>query len=60
MPTQAYKVLAGPDWVHEIKHDGYRLIVRRDADRSFASRTKASSTRPQLAYQPCRARRRPH
>jgi bifunctional non-homologous end joining protein LigD len=21
---------AGPDWVHEIKHDGYRLIVRRD------------------------------
>jgi hypothetical protein len=19
-----------PDWVHEIKHDGYRLIVRRD------------------------------
>jgi ATP-dependent DNA ligase len=57
MPTQAYKVLAGPDWVHEIKHDGYRLIVRRDADRSFASRTKASSTRPQLADQPCRARR---
>jgi hypothetical protein len=22
--------LAGPDWLHEIKHDGYRLIVRRD------------------------------
>jgi bifunctional non-homologous end joining protein LigD len=21
---------AGPDWIHEIKHDGYRLIVRRD------------------------------
>jgi ATP dependent DNA ligase domain len=21
---------AGPGWVHEIKHDGYRLIVRRD------------------------------
>jgi ATP-dependent DNA ligase len=20
---------AGPDWVHEIKHDGYRLIARR-------------------------------
>jgi hypothetical protein len=19
-----------PDWVHEIKHNGYRLIVRRD------------------------------
>ena len=23
----------GPDWVHEIKHDGYRLIVRRDGKR---------------------------
>jgi hypothetical protein len=20
-----------PDWVHEIKHDGYRLMARRDA-----------------------------
>ena len=20
----------GPDWVHEIKHDGYRLMARRD------------------------------
>ena len=20
----------GPDWEHEIKYDGYRLIVRRD------------------------------
>jgi bifunctional non-homologous end joining protein LigD len=26
----AAKPPAGPDWVHEIKHDGYRLIVRRD------------------------------
>jgi ATP-dependent DNA ligase len=29
--------------VHEIKHDGYRLQVRRDADRSFVSGMKASS-----------------
>jgi bifunctional non-homologous end joining protein LigD len=20
----------GPDWVHEIKHDGFRMMVRRD------------------------------
>jgi ATP dependent DNA ligase domain len=32
IPTRAYKVLPGPDWVHEIKHDGYRLQVRRDGD----------------------------
>jgi bifunctional non-homologous end joining protein LigD len=30
IPTLAAKAPAGPDWVHEIKHDGYRLIVRRD------------------------------
>jgi bifunctional non-homologous end joining protein LigD len=32
IPTRATKVPAGPDWVHEIKHDGYRLQVRRDGD----------------------------
>jgi bifunctional non-homologous end joining protein LigD len=30
IPTRAAKPPAGPDWVHEIKHDGYRLQVRRD------------------------------
>ena len=25
VPTRAYKAPAGPGWVHEIKHDGYRL-----------------------------------
>jgi bifunctional non-homologous end joining protein LigD len=29
----ATKVPAGPDWVHEIKHDGYRLIVQKDQKR---------------------------
>jgi ATP-dependent DNA ligase len=32
IPTRAYKVPAGPDCVHEIKHDGYRLQVRRDGE----------------------------
>jgi bifunctional non-homologous end joining protein LigD len=32
VPTRAAKPPAGPDWVHEIKHDGYRLQVRRDGD----------------------------
>jgi ATP-dependent DNA ligase len=32
IPTRAYKVPAGPDRIHEIKHDGYRLQVRRDGD----------------------------
>jgi hypothetical protein len=28
IPSRALKPPAGPDWVHEVKHDGYRLIVR--------------------------------
>ena len=23
----------GPDWIHEIKHDGYRLIIQRGGKR---------------------------
>ena len=30
LPTPADKPPSGPDWVHEIKHDGYRLMARRD------------------------------
>jgi bifunctional non-homologous end joining protein LigD len=30
IPTLGAKPPSGLDWVHEIKHDGYRLIVRRD------------------------------
>jgi len=33
IPTRGTKVPAGPDWLHEIKHDGYRLIVVRDGAR---------------------------
>jgi ATP-dependent DNA ligase len=30
IPTLAHKPPSGPGWGHEIKHDGYRLIVRRE------------------------------
>jgi bifunctional non-homologous end joining protein LigD len=33
IPTRADKPPVGPNWVHEIKHDGYRLIVRKKDDR---------------------------
>jgi bifunctional non-homologous end joining protein LigD len=32
VPTLADKVPSGPQWVHEIKHDGFRFICRRDGD----------------------------
>src|SRR5262245_26934734 len=34
LPTLARTVPAGPQWVHEIKHDGYRFICRRDGERA--------------------------
>jgi hypothetical protein len=32
IPSRAAKPPSGPVWVHEVKHDGYRLIVRRDGE----------------------------
>jgi ATP-dependent DNA ligase len=32
IPARAAKPPAGSDWVHEIKHDGYRLQVRREGE----------------------------
>ena len=36
LPTLADKPPTGPRWIHEIKHDGYRLQARRDADGAFS------------------------
>jgi bifunctional non-homologous end joining protein LigD len=33
LPTLSESVPSGPEWVHEIKHDGYRFICRREGDR---------------------------
>ena len=33
LPTSAKAVPDGPDWFHEIKYDGYRLLVQRDGNR---------------------------
>jgi bifunctional non-homologous end joining protein LigD len=33
LPRPAKEPLAGPGWIHEIKHDGFRILARRDAER---------------------------
>jgi bifunctional non-homologous end joining protein LigD len=33
LPRRAQKPPDGPDWIHEIKHDGFRIMARREADR---------------------------
>jgi ATP-dependent DNA ligase len=30
LPSLAKTPPTGPDWIHEIKHDGFRVMVRRD------------------------------
>ena len=29
LPTRAKSVPTGPEWIHEVKHDEYRLMVQR-------------------------------
>jgi bifunctional non-homologous end joining protein LigD len=33
IPSGAKSVPARPEWIHEIKHDGYRLVVQREGKR---------------------------
>jgi bifunctional non-homologous end joining protein LigD len=33
LPTQADKLPSGGEWLHEIKHDGFRVIARKDGVR---------------------------
>jgi len=40
IPTKATIVPDGPEWLHEIKYDGYRLRVYRDGDRIEGSRPR--------------------
>src|SRR4051812_37834560 len=30
-PTQSPRPPEGPEWLHEIKHDGFRIMARRDS-----------------------------
>jgi bifunctional non-homologous end joining protein LigD len=33
LATAGKQVPSGPDWIHEVKHDGYRMLVIRENDR---------------------------
>jgi bifunctional non-homologous end joining protein LigD len=33
LPTKADKLPSGGQWLHEIKHDGFRIIARKDGPR---------------------------
>ena len=54
LPSKASRPPSGPLWVHEITHDGYRLMVRRDGSRvrcftrNGRSRLGRPASRPSL------------
>jgi ATP-dependent DNA ligase len=33
LPTNGITVPAGPEWLHEVKYDGYRMLLIRERDR---------------------------
>jgi len=33
LPSPIERPPAGPDWIHEIKHDGFRMLARRGSGR---------------------------
>jgi ATP-dependent DNA ligase len=51
LPSPAAKPPAGAGWLHEIKHDGFRMLVRRDAagvrlfTRNASATTRRNSSR---------------
>jgi bifunctional non-homologous end joining protein LigD len=56
-PVKASKPPAGTAWVHEIKHDGYRLIVRRDGPTVRLYSRNANDWTPRLLAIATAARR---
>ena len=50
LPTRGTVVPVGTDWLHEIKHDGYRLLVRKDGD-AVSIITRGGYARCKIRYE---------
>jgi ATP-dependent DNA ligase len=49
LPSRAERPPAGPEWLHEIKHDGFRIMARRNDNAGAAGFLilRQCSTRPE-------------
>jgi len=43
LPSKAERPPSGPLWVHELNHDGYGLMVRRDGCHRGGTKKKAAA-----------------
>ena len=50
LPTKTDKLPSGSEWLHEIKHDGFRIIARKNGERV---RLYSLSVGVQLMVCPC-------
>jgi ATP-dependent DNA ligase len=44
LPTKTHKLPAGSQWLHEIKHDGFRVIARKDGARVSCTADPATTS----------------
>jgi ATP dependent DNA ligase domain len=59
LPSPADRPPSAPGWIHEIKHDGFRVIARKDGDRvKLYSRNGNDLTRRFLLYSSSNSKRR--
>jgi ATP-dependent DNA ligase len=49
LPTKADTLPSGGLWIHEIKHDGFRIIARKDGERSDGTSTLRATGRSSSA-----------
>jgi hypothetical protein len=49
LPTAAKEAPSGDEWLHEIKHDGYRVLARKDGQRIKLLPTPDLSKRTQIS-----------
>ena len=50
LPSPADRLPSGSDWIHEIKLDGFRMMVRRDARNSHDFRRRAKENPAALEH----------
>jgi hypothetical protein len=48
LPTKTDKLPSGSDWLHEIKHDGFRVIARKKSTRVRLYRSSFPSFQPTI------------
>jgi hypothetical protein len=44
LPTKATTVPSGPNWLHEVKYDGYRIRLERDGNAYGSPRAEATGS----------------